>query len=197
MEFLSDVVHSLEFSFVDESRRSAAGRCVRSGIQCILNCQIKVNGELTIWCAQHDEKTLEPCWGRSFEPPSLTSSESAGILRLLMNQNNPTPEIKDAVHAGARWFASSQIRGIKQIHANGDKMIVSAKDAEPLWARFYEIGSNRPIFCGRDSVIKYDIAKIEPERRNGYAWYGTWGKDVASRYDRWKERWDPPRIPAR
>ncbi len=85
--------------------------------------------KLTIWCAQHDEKTLEPCWGRSFEPPSLTSSESAGILRLLMSQDNPTPEIKEAVHAGVRWFADSQIQGIKQIHVNGDKMIVSAKDA--------------------------------------------------------------------
>ncbi len=44
LEFLSDVAHSSEFSFVDERRRSAAGQCVRSGIQCILNCQIKVNG---------------------------------------------------------------------------------------------------------------------------------------------------------
>ena len=42
-------------------------------------------------------------------------------------------------------------------------------------------------------MIKYDIANIEAERRNGYAWYGGWGSDVASRYSRWKERWDPER----
>ena len=60
---------SVDFSFVDEARRSAAEQGFGSGIQCILKCQIKVNGKLTIWCAQHDETTLEPRWGRSFEPP--------------------------------------------------------------------------------------------------------------------------------
>ena len=40
-------------------------------------------------------------------------------------------------------------------------------------------------------MIKYDIANIEAERRNGYAWYGGWGSDVASQYSRWKEQWDP------
>ena len=41
------------------------------------------------------------------------------------------------------------------------------------------------VFCGRDGVKKYDIAEIEPERRNGYAWYGTWGKKVAEDHARW------------
>jgi PelA/Pel-15E family pectate lyase len=197
LDFLTDVAHSSEFTFVDEARRSAAGQCFLSGIQCILKCQIKVNGKLTIWCAQHDEKTLEPRWGRSFEPPALTSSESAGILRLLMTQENPGPEIKQAVHAGARWFADSQINGIRQTHVNGDKVIVKDQNAPALWSRFYEIGTNRPIFCGRDGIIKYDIAQIETERRNGYAWYGTWGLDVASRYARWKEQREMKHVPAR
>ena len=48
----------------------------------------------------------------------------------------------------------------------------------------------RPIFSGRDSVIKYDIAQIEPERRNGYAWYGGWGSKVAAGYKKW------PKLPA-
>ena len=42
-------------------------------------------------------------------------------------------------------------------------------DAGPIWARFYEIGSNRPVFVGRDGVVKYSVAEIEPERRVGYA----------------------------
>ena len=65
------------------------------------------------------------------------------------------------------------------------------KEAPPLWPRFSEIDTNRPVFCGRDGLLKYDIAHIEPERRNGYAWYGGWGIDVAARYAAWKERWDP------
>ena len=39
-----------------------------------------------------------------------------------------------------------------------DRVVV--KDPEgSIWARFYEIGSNRPIFVGRDGVVKYSVAK--------------------------------------
>ncbi len=196
LEFLRDVAHSADYSFLDEGRRSAADKAFAAGIVCILKCQILVNGERTIWCAQHDAISLEPRWGRSFEPPALISAESAGILRLLMSQDNPDAAIKQAVHAGARWFERSRILGIRQTQRDGDKIIVPDKDAPPLWPRFSDVATNRPIFCGRDGVIRYDIAQIEPERRNGYAWYGTWGNDVAARYSRWKARWDSERLPA-
>ena len=111
-----------------------------------------------------------------------------------MSQDNPGPEIERAVHAGALWFGRSRIDGIRQDRVNGDKVIVRDENAPPLWARFSEIPTNRPIFCGRDGIIRYDIAEIEPERRNGYAWYGDWGVDVASRYARWVNRWDRPRV---
>ena len=32
---------------------------------------------------------------------------------------------------------------------------------------------------------KDGIAEIEAERRNGYAWYGNWGRTVAERHARW------------
>jgi pectinesterase len=57
-----------------------------------------------------------------------------------------------------------------------------------LWARFYEIETNRPMFSGRDGVKKYAMSEIEAERRNGYAWYGPWGTGVASDYAKWKEK---------
>ena len=58
--------------------------------------------------------------------------------------------------------------------------------AQPLWARFYEIETNRPIFSGRDGVIKYDVAEIEAERRNGYAWYVTSGERVRDAWSKWR-----------
>ena len=191
LQFLRDLLNTPDFSFVDQARQTAAREAFDSGIQCILKSQIKVNRVPTIWCAQHDEKTLEPRWGRSFEPPALTSAESAGIVRLLMSQDNPGPVIKAAIHGAAHWFESTAIKGIREATRNGDKVIVPDANAPPLWARFYEIGSNRPIFCGRDGVIQYDLSKIEAERRNSYAWYGGWGTDVATRYARWKANWDP------
>jgi pectate lyase len=191
LEFLRDVAQSPAFSFVDHPRRSAAQKAVDSGIRCIMNCQILSSGVLTIWCAQHDEQSLQPRWGRSFEPPALTSAESAGVVRFLMGQDHPSPEIRRSIHAASQWFERSAIHGIRQVRRGGDKVVLLDQAAPPLWARFYEVGSGRPIFCGRDGLIQYDLSRIEPERRNGYAWYGDWGEDVAARYREWKRKWQP------
>jgi PelA/Pel-15E family pectate lyase len=57
------------------------------------------------------------------------------------------------------------------------------------WARFYEIGTNRPIYSGRDGIVRYDISEIEAERRTGYAWSGNWPERlIASEYPRWRAR---------
>jgi PelA/Pel-15E family pectate lyase len=187
---LRDVSESEGFTFIDRPRRESAGRAFRSGIECILKSQVEVNGRLTVWCAQHDEKTLEPRGARTFELSSLSGSESAGILSMLMSLDDPSPEVKRAVIAGNRWFDERKIQGIRQVIVAGDKVIKPDPDAPPLWARFYELGTDRPIFSGRDGVKKYDLAEIEPERRNGYAWYGEWGRDLAKQYARWKTKYE-------
>jgi PelA/Pel-15E family pectate lyase len=186
MELVRDVEKSEEFRFLDQSRRDSARRSFEEGIRCIFRCQVKVAGQLTVWCAQHDEKTLEPRPARAFEPVSLSGSESAGILMLLMSLDQPGPDVIQAVESGAGWFESSKLTGIKLDRQGGDLRVVKDPNAAPLWPRFVEIGTGRPIFSSRDSVIKYDIAEIDAERRNGYAWYGTWGKKVAERYARWQ-----------
>jgi hypothetical protein len=67
--------------------------------------------------------------------------------------------------------------------------VVKDPAAPPLWARFYEIGTNRPIFSDRDGVAKHALAEIGYERRNGYAWLGTWPQHLLEReYPAWKQR---------
>jgi pectate lyase len=189
LELLRDVARSDGFRFVDPARREAAGRAFTKGIACILKCQIRVDGRLTAWCAQHDETTLEPRGARKYERPSLSGGESAGILMLLMSLEAPTPDVVASVRAGVRWYEDSKLTGIRQTIVDGDKAIVLDPNAPPLWARFYEIGTNRPFFCGRDGVKRATLAEIEAERRNGYAWYGDWGRRVLEQYARWeKER---------
>lgn len=186
MALVRDVAEKNDFSFVDLARRSAARKAFEAGITCILKCQITVDGALTAWCAQHDEITLAPRPARTFEPVSLSGGESAEILLLLMSLEHPGPDVIRAVDAGARWFEKVQLTGIREIKVGGDKRVIGDPSAPPLWGRFYEIPSMRPIFSGRDSVIKYEIAQIESERRNGYAWYGGWGSKVAVAYLRWE-----------
>jgi pectate lyase len=188
MTLLREVIASEAFAFVDDHRRSLAERAFASGVRCILASQVEVDGRKTVWCAQHDEVTLAPRPARTYELVSLSGSESAGILILLMSLEKPSAEVVKAVDAGAAWFEKAKLTGIRQTVVNGDKRIVSDPTAPPLWARFYEIGTNTPFFSGRDGVKKYDIAAIEAERRNGYAWYGTWGSGLLERYARWKEK---------
>lgn len=196
MELLREVGSSDRFTFVDDARRQKARAAFDAGVACILKCQIVVDGKKTVWCAQHDEKTLEPRPARTFEPVSLSGSESAGILMLLMSLERPSREIVDAVEAGVRWFEAVKITGVRQTKIDGDKVITADPTAPPLWARFYEIGTNRPIFCGRDGVIRYSLAEISAERRNGYAWYGDRGMKLLKRYSEWAMRDSNPRRPA-
>lgn len=189
LELLGDVSRGGDFAWVDEARRAACGAAFERGIACILRCQVRVNGELTAWCAQHDAVDLTPQSARAFELVSLSGGESAGILKLLMSLEAPSPEAVRAVHAGARWFEKAKLTGMRVEKVNGDKVVVADADAPPLWARFYEIETNRPFFTGRDGVKRYDIAEIDRERRTGYGWYGNWGASPLKRYAKWSKQW--------
>ncbi len=64
--------------------------------------------------------------------------------------------------------------------------------AMAVGARFCQIGTNRPLFCGRDGRIKYRLTEIEHERRTGYARYGYWPAVLLARdYPAWQKKWAP------
>jgi PelA/Pel-15E family pectate lyase len=60
--------------------------------------------------------------------------------------------------------------------------------APAIWARFYELETNRALFLGRDSVFHYEFAQIERERRAGYNYYGYWARAVLEDYPAWRAR---------
>ena len=68
-------------------------------------------------------------------------------------------------------------------------MVVSDPAAGPMWARFYEIGTNKPMFVGRDGIVRERLADIEHERRVGYAYLGSWGRELLEKeYPAWRSR---------
>lgn len=171
LRLLRDIANRTDdYKFVDEERRAKAEKAVAKAIALILKLQVEIKGKKTVWAPQYDEITLKPAWARKFEPPALSAGESVGIVRFLM-QEKQTPEITAAVDAAIAWFKANQINGIRWARTKGESSVVKDKTAPPIWARFYEIETMKPIFMGRDSVIKYDVSQIEAERRNGYAWY--------------------------
>ena len=188
LELLRHVAGKAEFEFVAKELREKSHAAFDRGVACIVKCQVIVDGVRTVWCAQHDEVTLEPRPARTFELVSLSGAESAGILRLLMSLEQPSAEVRRAVESGVAWFRTVKISGLRETRMDGDKVMVNDSEAPALWARFYEIGTNRPVFAGREGVKRYSLAEIERERRNGYAWYGNWGEAVLKEYNKWREK---------
>ena len=179
------------FAFIDDDRKKKAQTAYDKAIDCILKCQITINGKLTGWCAQHDETTLKPAGARAYELPSISGSEGGEILSLLMKIDKPDDRTKKAIDAGAAWFASAKITGkrVQNTTTNGTRDRVLVDDpAGILWARFYDLETGKPFFCGRDGIKKNSLAEIEQERRAGYAWYGNWGANVEREYTAWKKR---------
>lgn len=182
------------YEFVDPARRARAAEAVERGARLILDAQIRQNGVRTVWSAQHDERTLEPAWARAYEPPSLSGSESVGLTRFLMAIPDPSPEVIAAVEGAVAWFRTTALTGVRFEPTTGpdgvhDARLVADPSAGPLWARFYELETNRPIFVDRNSVVHYDIAEIDRERRTGYRYYGEWPRDLIHEdYPAWRRR---------
>jgi PelA/Pel-15E family pectate lyase len=197
MKLLRDVANKKPvYAFIDEARRLKAEKAVEKGLECILKTQLIIDGHRTVWCAQYDEVTLQPAAARKYELVSLSGGESVGIVRFLMSIPKPSPVVIDAIEGAVAWFQKSKLTGIRWVEKKDaslpegiDRVVVNDPNAPPLWARFYELKTNRPMFVGRDGVVKYEVAAIEHERRVGYAWYVEEpGKLLSKDYPEWKRR---------
>ncbi|HEV2436351.1 MAG TPA: pectate lyase [Verrucomicrobiae bacterium] len=177
-----------DFAFVPETTRRLAAASLQRGLACVLACQIIEDGHPTVWCQQHDALTLEPVSARNYEMPSEVSGESAAIMMFLMAQPHPGPEIIESVNAAAAWFEKTQIRDMafKVVPGLGHRL-VPAPGHRPIWARYYQIGADRPIFGDRDKTIHDHLNEISDERRNGYAWFTAAPQTALERYAGWKE----------
>ena len=187
---------SNDFEKIDKSLSQKAKIAVEKGINCILNTQFIQNGKLTAWCAQHDRQTLKPAKARMFELPSLSGNESVGVVRFLMAIQNPSPEIKKSIDAAVAWLESVKIVGIKTkdivdaSQPKGKDRIVVEDPNSTVWARFYDLETGKPFFTGRNSIPKNTLTEIENERRVGYAYYGTWPKNLLEKeYPNWVQKW--------
>jgi PelA/Pel-15E family pectate lyase len=178
-----------DYLFVDEARRLKAEKAFEKALPLILKLQVEVNGKKTVWAAQYDENTFKPAAARAFEPVSLTAGESVGIVRFLMLDASPDQATIDAIEAAVEWYRANRIEGFRWERRGDESVLVKDKTAPPIWARFYQIETMKPIFIGRDAVIKYNVSEIEAERRNGYAWYVSEPRELLEKdYPKWKEK---------
>ncbi len=192
-----------DYIFVDEARRGKVRRAYEKGIVCILQCQVIEDGIATAWGQQHDNLNLRPQSARNFEPACISNLESASLVLFLMDIENPDSGLVKAINGAVRWFEQSKIFGIRlevikapTTHflyqtSSIDRVVVNDPGAPPIWTRFYELKTNRPMFCNRDKKVVYSLAEVERERRVGYRWYGYEPAQVLKKYTEWQKRWSP------
>ncbi|MGN0819436.1 MAG: pectate lyase [Christensenellaceae bacterium] len=177
-----------------QTERTDAKNMFDKGVDFILKSQIEINGEKSAWCAQHDPTTYEPKEAREYERPSVSGSESIGVIGLLLSLTDNQQAV-EAGMAALRWFDAHKLEnkafssaGVKN-SATGEIEYIYDKNGSTIWYRFYDL-NGKGFFSDRKSNSKwssyngyfYDITEISEERRVGYSWMGTWPQKLIAQY---------------
>ncbi|WP_426475865.1 pectate lyase [Chryseobacterium balustinum] len=179
------------FEVVDPKLKEKSKAALQKGIACVLKTQVLQNGKLSIWADQYNEVSLKPEKARAFEPMSLASGESVNIVKFLMMQTI-TPEIEKSIKSAIQWFKESKIDGytynVSRESGNAVR-VLSKKEGSAVWARFYDIPTNKPVFGDRDGSVKFNYEDVSEERRMGYSWYNEAGtKLIENDFSKWLKK---------
>jgi hypothetical protein len=94
------------------------------------------------WAQQYDAN-MKPIWARKFEPPAISGSESQGVMRTLIQ-----------LYQRAGHVVEQPERFLEPIPGALAYFRRSLLDDGRL-ARFYEMGTNRPLFCNKQYELTY------------------------------------------
>ena len=63
--------------------------------------------------------------------------------------------------------------------------MVPKQDAGPICARYYQVGTDLPVFGDCDKSIHDDVNELSRERRNGYNWFSPEPQRTLECFDEW------------
>ena len=111
------------------------------------------------WAQQYDHD-MKPAAARWFEPAACCSAVTCRNIRTLIGLYLETGEEKylKPIPASLEWLERSKLR-------------------DNVWARFYELRTNRPIYVTAEREIVYEPVNL----RQGYGWSGDYGGDEVAR----------------
>ena len=176
MKLLRDI-YSNQGNFqniTDATKRTQCENAFNRGLQCILNCQVNIDGTYAGWCAQHDTVApYLPTEGRPHELPSISGYESANLLSFLMTIDNPSEELKTRITAAVNWLDAHKIADhtvVDYTNAQGepDRKIIEQKGTH-LWGRFIQIGGN----TGKQVYNKFFDKLKARGRKRSYTYKGV------------------------
>jgi len=116
--------------------------------------------------AQQYTADLKPEWARKFEPPAVCSAVTSRNVGTLIDI----------------WLATGDERYLAPIPAALDWLERSRLPGDkPAWARFYELGTNRPLYFVKDT---YELTYRDDNLPTHYSFKGDYGVEKAARWFR-------------
>jgi len=86
-------------------------------------------GPQPAWAQQYNRE-MEPAWARKFEPPAVSSIESVSAINALIEL----------------WLATGEEKWLQTLRP-AIAWLEKSKLPDGRWARFYELGTNKPLYC--------------------------------------------------
>lgn len=121
------------------------------------------------WAQQYNEY-LQPAWARTFEPPSVcpavTIKNINTLIDLYLALGDET--LLEPIPDALRW--------LHEIRMDNGK-----------WARFVELGTNKPLYYDRPRIRVNSLEELHPERRTGYAYETNLEKPLAASDKRYEK----------
>ncbi|MBM3947576.1 MAG: hypothetical protein FJ315_09320, partial [SAR202 cluster bacterium] len=136
-------------------RRSELLAAAKRGGEFMLRAQLP--DPQPVWAQQYNLQ-MEPVWARRFEPASVTGGESVGVIRTLVDLYLYTGEDRflKPIPSALEWFRRSRLPG---------------EEANPRWARFYELRTNRPLYFTR----RYELVYTDNDLPTHYSFQAPYG----------------------
>lgn len=146
------------------------------------------------WAQQYSHD-MEPARARRFEPPGICSAVTARNIRTLVDLYLHTGDetFLEPIPAAIDWLDRSRL-------APDQFSPVEVGDPQdrdrPVWARLYEVGTNKPIYGDRTDgpAVIYDVNQVSRRELTSYGWQGSFGIPAAIRYyrnvrEQGREKW--------
>ena len=99
------------------------------------------------WAQQYNRQ-MQPVWDRKFEPPAITGLESQDVIRTLLLLTEKT---------GERRFLQPIPLAIEYLK--------SSRRPDGTLSRYYELGTNRPLYFNRDYELTYEDSDVPDHYR--------------------------------
>jgi PelA/Pel-15E family pectate lyase len=179
-----------DYAFVPQDMRARLLAAEQRAQDVFLKIQVAVDGKPTLWAPQYDALTLTPCSARNFEMPAVSSTDSGSLLVYMMKLPNPSPQMKTAIRTGVATLQALAIKDMDFTYVEevGARRFIERPGALPIWGRYLDLKTLKPIFGARSKAIYDSVADIEKGGRKGYAWYSRAPQKAIDAFAEWNSK---------